>query len=80
ETEVLPADCEDVHALGAEADGVYVIYPSGPQGPVPVYCDMTTDGGKWTVIQRRFNGSLSFIRGWNDYKLGFGRADGEFWL
>nr|XP_021403369.1 microfibril-associated glycoprotein 4 [Lonchura striata domestica] len=32
------------------------------------------------VFQRRFNGSVSFFRGWNDYRAGFGRADGEYWL
>lgn len=32
------------------------------------------------VFQKRFNGSVSFFRGWNDYKMGFGRADGEYWL
>ncbi|XP_010841478.1 PREDICTED: microfibril-associated glycoprotein 4 [Bison bison bison] len=76
----LPLDCDDIYAQGYQADGVYLIYPSGPSVPVPVFCDMTTEGGKWTVFQKRFNGSVSFFRGWNDYKLGFGRADGEYWL
>uniref|UniRef100_A0A8D1KC20 Microfibril-associated glycoprotein 4 n=1 Tax=Sus scrofa TaxID=9823 RepID=A0A8D1KC20_PIG len=75
-----PLDCDDIYAQGYQIDGVYLIYPSGPSLPVPVFCDMTTEGGKWTVFQKRFNGSVSFFRGWNDYKLGFGRADGEYWL
>uniref|UniRef100_A0A8I3WDN3 Microfibril associated protein 4 n=1 Tax=Callithrix jacchus TaxID=9483 RepID=A0A8I3WDN3_CALJA len=75
-----PLDCDDIYAQGYRSDGVYLIYPSGPSVPVPVFCDMTTEGGKWTVFQKRFNGSVSFFRGWNDYKLGFGRADGEYWL
>ncbi|XP_059937339.1 microfibril-associated glycoprotein 4 isoform X1 [Mesoplodon densirostris] len=75
-----PLDCDDIYAQGYQEDGVYLIYPSGPSVPVPVFCDMTTEGGKWTVFQKRFNGSVSFFRGWNDYKLGFGRADGEYWL
>uniref|UniRef100_A0A673VCL6 Microfibril-associated glycoprotein 4 n=1 Tax=Suricata suricatta TaxID=37032 RepID=A0A673VCL6_SURSU len=75
-----PLDCDDIYAQGYQEDGVYLIYPSGPSVPVPVFCDMTTTGGKWTVFQKRFNGSVSFFRGWNDYKLGFGRADGEYWL
>nr|XP_031323382.1 microfibril-associated glycoprotein 4 isoform X1 [Camelus dromedarius] len=75
-----PLDCDDIYAQGYQVDGVYLIYPSGPSVPVPVFCDMTTEGGKWTIFQKRFNGSVSFFRGWNDYKLGFGRADGEYWL
>ncbi|XP_026544738.1 microfibril-associated glycoprotein 4 [Notechis scutatus] len=75
-----PLDCEDIYDQGSETDGVYLIFPAGPSVPVPVYCDMTTDDGKWTVFQKRFNGSISFFRGWNDYKFGFGKADGEYWL
>ncbi|OWK50450.1 Microfibril-associated glycoprotein 4 [Lonchura striata] len=37
-------------------------------------------GANFEVFQRRFNGSVSFFRGWNDYRAGFGRADGEYWL
>ncbi|XP_063788550.1 microfibril-associated glycoprotein 4-like [Pseudophryne corroboree] len=76
-----PHDCSDVYAQGLTTDGVYMIYPEGRYSTaVPVYCDMTSKGGPWTVFQKRFNGSVSFYRGWKDYKYGFGRADGEYWL
>ena len=41
---------------------------------------VSTDDGLWTVIQRRFSGSVDFYRGWVDYKEGFGDASGEYWL
>ena len=40
---------------------------------------METHGGGWTVIQRRFNGSVDFFRGWEAYVRGFGDLDGEHW-
>ena len=43
------------------------------------YCDATTDGGGWLVVQRRQDGSVDFDRTWTDYEEGFGSLTGEFW-
>ncbi|KAJ8047508.1 Fibrinogen-like protein A [Holothuria leucospilota] len=75
-------DCSDIKSssLLPLPSGVYEIHPFGAPSSFHVFCDFDIDGGGWTVIQRRVDGSVDFERGWNDYKCGFGSLDSEFWL
>lgn len=70
--------CKAYYIGGRQTDGVYTI-TIGKQS-TDVWCDMTSDGGQWTVFQRRENGSEDFNRNWTQYENGFGNATGEFWL
>ena len=63
---------------GQNTSGVYTIQPDKPA--FQVYCDMTTDGGEWTIFQRRMDGSVDFYCNWTEYQQGFGSLSGEFWL
>ena len=61
--------------------GVYNIIDFCSHGPlIQGYCDATTNGGGWLVIQRRkLYGYLNFHRSWLEYERGFGNLNSEFW-
>lgn len=46
------------------------------------YCEYSTEGTAWTIIQKRdnFNPPESFNRSWDDYKSGFGNLSADFWF
>ncbi|XP_046861550.1 angiopoietin-related protein 7-like [Xenia sp. Carnegie-2017] len=77
---LLTKDCTEVQNNGKNESGVYQIDPDG-KGYFEVFCDMTSSGGGWTVIQRSIkNGNTDFYLGWAEYKRGFGNLKSPFWL
>ncbi|GBN03008.1 Techylectin-5A [Araneus ventricosus] len=81
-----PVDCEEVLYTGYNKSGIYTIWPRNrvtEDKPLDVFCDMDTDGGGWTVLQRRgdFKRPIDYFnKDWESYKKGFGDIDKEFWL
>ena len=74
-------DCKEHYLQGQRVNGLYLVnYNLGSRHVAQVFCDQTTDGGGWTVVQRRMDGSDNFFRNWTEYKSGFGELHKEHWL
>lgn len=64
---------------GDTGDGLYAVSPPGV-AEFYVKCDQTTDGGGWTVIQRRAQNSVDFYQGYSAYVNGFGSVASDYWI
>ena len=73
----IASSCKEILEFGyGVEDGTYEIDLDGFGGypPFDVYCDMTTDGGGWTLIALNDQTTTfsNFNKSWNEYKNGFG--------
>ncbi|XP_062996846.1 angiopoietin-2-like [Elgaria multicarinata webbii] len=73
-------DCAAAYKSGFSTSGVYTLWFPNTTSTAKVLCDMETNGGGWTVLQHRKDGSVDFQRTWKEYKEGFGSPPGEYWL
>ncbi|XP_036285532.1 fibroleukin [Pipistrellus kuhlii] len=73
-------DCSEYYTIGKRSSESYRVTPDPKYSSFEVLCDMETMGGGWTVLQARLDGSTSFNKTWQDYKVGFGNLRKEFWL
>uniref|UniRef100_A0A182N3F4 Fibrinogen C-terminal domain-containing protein n=1 Tax=Anopheles dirus TaxID=7168 RepID=A0A182N3F4_9DIPT len=70
--------CREAPALMTD---VYTIKPPASSvAPFRVLCEQGYRKGGWIVLSRRFDGSLNYSRDWVDYRDGFGKPEGEYWL
>ena len=71
--------CLEHKQVGRKVNGIYKIHQNILK-IIQVYCDQTTDGGGWTVFQRRIDGSVDFFRDWEHYEQGLGNLQNDYWL
>src|SRR5512140_2177274 len=61
-----PATCKQIYDATPPpvTSGLYTVDPdgAGPKAPFQVWCDMTTDGGGWTLVGREISGGMGTFR------------------
>ncbi|XP_041448336.1 fibrinogen-like protein 1 [Drosophila obscura] len=71
----LREDVKMISCLNSGSDDIFKMKVKGME-----QFESPCDSPRWTVIQRRINGSVDFNRNWTDYKNGFGDERGSFFL
>ncbi|XP_034478796.1 fibrinogen C domain-containing protein 1-like [Drosophila innubila] len=71
-----PASCQEAKP---KKNSIVKIQLNGGE-PFNVYCDVTTAGAGWLVIQRRVDANINFFRNWSAYQKGFGDLEGGFFI
>jgi len=70
-TDCSGTSCAEILATQPEAqDGLYWVDPTGSGAAVETWCDMTTDGGGWTLVQRTvwdWSDSATLMTGYGDW-------------
>ncbi|XP_077974004.1 uncharacterized protein LOC120347640 isoform X2 [Styela clava] len=65
--------CHELKMLGFKADGVYYIQTQTDYPKTEVYCDMTSDGGGWTLVASVHESNISVKCGvddmWSKYDM-----------
>ncbi|KAM8712150.1 hypothetical protein ACLKA7_012643 [Drosophila subpalustris] len=71
-----PASCQEAKV---KKDSVVKIQLNGGE-PFNVYCDVSTAGTGWLVIQRRVDANINFFRNWSAYQKGFGDLEAGYFI
>ncbi|XP_068102237.1 fibrinogen-like protein 1-like protein [Hyperolius riggenbachi] len=79
--ELVAKDCRAAYLNMRRNSGLYVLWPKDSP-PFVVYCDVSSSGAGWTVLQRKtWQDHASFgSSSWDDYRNGFGDLLGSHWL
>ena len=69
--------CKVLHDAGVTDSGLYWVNPTGDT-PVRTWCDMTTDGGGWTLVSHAYTGSTGTGGGANNNHRSLRCGGGNF--